>query len=159
MNTRARNLVRSWILKPEILTGSHKVIQITLEPLWHRKEIHTNAPRRYNLAKANWEVYGAHLQRCLHLLRENLNERQDTIQYVRELQQAMIWAANANIPRNRHHKCPVRWWTSTLTDLKQMTYAARKKRTETKSRQSGAWREESGLPNHKKNLHISYTSY
>lgn len=33
-NTRARNLVRSWTLKPEILTGSHKVIELTLEPLW-----------------------------------------------------------------------------------------------------------------------------
>ena len=73
-------------------------------------------PYKYNLAKANWEVYGSHLQRCLDLLRENLNERQDTLQYVRELQETIM------VDQHSHR--------SELNDIRRQ-----KKYKETKSRQ------------------------
>jgi uncharacterized protein involved in tolerance to divalent cations len=66
-------------------------------------------------------------------LRETTLQRGDDVERIAErLQESLIWACNAVIPKKKWHNRSVPWWTPELTREKRRTYRARRRYQGTK---------------------------
>lgn len=120
---RLSAMQQTWKLRPEIVTGTHKLIETVMQT-GQPEGLHRVAQRRYNMNKANWQRFGDQLEQHLPTLPE-IHSKDDTYSYARQLQKAITKAADASIPRKVYRRHAVPWWSNTLTDLKKMTYTAR----------------------------------
>lgn len=123
---RMCNMNMAWNLRPNIITSSHKLIEIVIRPQQPVQHAAMRVARpRYNMNRADWTLYSAQLEQQLRTLPE-IQNKQEAYDYARQLHRAITRAADASIPKMTYYKKRTAWWNNTLTDLKKMTHAARR---------------------------------
>jgi hypothetical protein len=119
-------LVKEWKVHEDGTSSDHRILETRLD--FERRCTPPQLQRRYNTKIANWEVFQGVVIEEKETLREiTLQQGKDVERMAEQMQEVLIRACNAAIPKKKWHYRPVPWWTPELTRAKKNVYRAKRR--------------------------------
>ncbi|KAK9295481.1 hypothetical protein QLX08_010208 [Tetragonisca angustula] len=122
--TAIASKVRNWRVHPNKINSDHRLI--TFEIACTNQRILTTQNNRFNMNRADWDAFRAHIRQSLNWITQQHDENTINAQTRSEIiDQIILNAGNATIPKKRIYSKSVPWWNQTLRNLREKVFEAR----------------------------------